>query len=534
MDTIFQDNPDNSSRASDVERAASALTKQQVLRDANFGKRIAEEEIDALAAYFVETNLYSSILRGDIDVVYGPKGSGKSAIYFSLLKAAEAFSERYIIIKSGENPRGAPAFKDLVIDPPASEQEFLGLWKLYFLTLVGSVLRDQRIENDDARKVLAYLEGARLLPKEFSLASAIKRSLDYVRSLLNVQSVEGGLKINPGTGMPDGVTGKITLREPSSDESDLGLESLDRLLASANQSLNHGDRKVWILLDRLDVAFAESADLESRALRALFKTYLDFAAFDCIRLKIFLRSDIWKRITETGFREGSHITRHATITWTPPSLLNLLIRRIIENQKVRDFYGVSKDEILSSSAAQQTFFYRVFPEKVDPGQRKAKTFDWMISRTTDALGVTAPRELIHLLTSLQEVQLGKYDLGAPEPAGEQLFDRSCFKEAMFEVSRVRVEQTIYAEYPEVKPWVEEIEGEKTEQSAESLAHLWDISIDEAATRAQRLVEIGFFEELGKKGSRRFKVPFLYRNYLALLQGKADEPGYTDEDPEEAV
>ncbi len=158
MDKIFNQEPKRDAFPPPSGGGDKSLTKQDVLRDANFGKRIAEEEIDALAAYFVETNLYSRILRGDVDIIYGPKGSGKSAIYFSLLKAEDALFERGIIVKSGENPRGAPAFKDLVADPPASEQEFLSLWKLYCLTLVGSALREHRIENNDAKKVLSYLE----------------------------------------------------------------------------------------------------------------------------------------------------------------------------------------------------------------------------------------------------------------------------------------------------------------------------------------------------------------------------------------
>ena len=144
---------------------------------------------------------------------------------------------------------------------------------------------------------------ASLLRKIQVYTAIIKRSLDYVRSLVRVESVEGGFKIDPHTGMPAGLTGKITLREPASAESKAGLESLDRLLAIANHGLEKAGRKLWILLDRLDVAFAETEELEARALRALFKTYLDFAGFDAIRLKIFLRSDIWKRITETGFQK---------------------------------------------------------------------------------------------------------------------------------------------------------------------------------------------------------------------------------------
>jgi hypothetical protein len=330
----------------------------------------------------------------------------------------------------------------------------------------------------------------------------------------------------------NGLTGKISLREPKGTESKLGLESVDNLCKVADDALKGAGYKVWILLDRLDVAFAETAELEARALRSLFTTYLDFLGLETIRLKIFLRNDIWKRITDSGFRESSHITQSATISWNESSLLNLIIRRILNNPAVLEHYNVTESQILTDYNAQENFFYRIFPDKVDAGERKAKTFDWMLSRTRDAIGVAAPRELIHLLTSLQENQLSKYDVGAQEPADELLFDRSCFKEAMVQVSRVRTEQTVYAEYPEVKPWLESLRGEKTEQNVESLSSLWGVSQEDGLVRAQRLIEIGFFEPLGSKSSPRYKVPFLYRDYLELVQGKADAIGESGGDKQD--
>ena len=237
--------------------------------------------------YFVRTSLYSRMLQGEIDIIYGAKGSGKSAIYFSLLKAEGELFESGVLVKSGENPRGAPAFKDLVTDPPASEEEFRGLWKLYGLTLVGTVLREYEIGGPQSAKVISYLETAELLPPGETLSAMIRRSLDYVRSFLRLESVEGGIKLDPQTGMMNGLTGKISLREPAAAESKLGIESLDNLCAEANGALAEAGYKLWILLDRLDVAFAETSELETRALRALFNTYLDFSGFDSIRLKIF-------------------------------------------------------------------------------------------------------------------------------------------------------------------------------------------------------------------------------------------------------
>jgi hypothetical protein len=57
------------------------VSKKDILERVSFGKRIAEEEVDDLAQYFVETNQWRQIFAGEKDVVFGDKGAGKSAIY---------------------------------------------------------------------------------------------------------------------------------------------------------------------------------------------------------------------------------------------------------------------------------------------------------------------------------------------------------------------------------------------------------------------------------------------------------------------
>jgi hypothetical protein len=150
--------------------------------------------------------------------------------------------------------------------------------------------------------------------------------------LFKAESVEGGLTIDPGTGVPNGITGKITLCEPNVTLRDQGFLTADRLMAYANTALKEPGKQIWLLLDRLDVAFAETHELERNALRALFRAYRDLAEQDAIKLKIFLRSDILSRITETGFREASHIIELVVLDWNHASLLNLVIRRMISNQ----------------------------------------------------------------------------------------------------------------------------------------------------------------------------------------------------------
>jgi hypothetical protein len=431
------------------------------------------------------------------------------------------------LITAAEDPRGTPVFKDLVSDPPASEVEFKNLWKIYFLSLIGSLLRDYGINNKFSLQVINALEGAQLLPKEKSLRTLLRSVMDYVRGLLKAEAYEGGLQIDPTTGMPSGVTGKITLREPSASQRNLGLISADSLLEFANIALEEAKFNVWLVLDRLDVAFADTEVLEGNALRALFRVYLDILAYRQLSLKIFLRSDIWRRITNEGFREASHITRHITISWNKDTLLNLVIRRVLRNDSIRQFYKADEQNILSNVKVQEEFFYRVFPPQVNVGPNKPATFDWMLSRTRDATNETAPRELIHLLSSARDVQLRKLEVGGVEPPEQQLFDRLTLRDALPEVSEVRLVQTLYPEHPDLKQWLQKLEGEKTQQSLDTLADIWSIDREQTNQIASKLVDVGFFERRGTRKEPAFWVPFLYREALRMVQGSAI-PGQDDD------
>ena len=100
-----------------------AKSKRAVLQEADFGRRVAEDEAEQLAAYFVETEQWRRILNGDVDVVQGAKGAGKSAIYSLLLSRQSDLLDRNTLLVPAENPRGATVFRDLIADPPASELE---------------------------------------------------------------------------------------------------------------------------------------------------------------------------------------------------------------------------------------------------------------------------------------------------------------------------------------------------------------------------------------------------------------------------
>ena len=369
------------------------MGKIDLLKTISFGKRIAEEEIDQLQNYFVSTEHWRRVYENMVDVIYGPKGSGKSAIYSILSQKEDELFDRNILLTSAENPRGNTVFEGLSIDPPASEIEFIRLWKLYFIVITSSIFDDYGINNDKSKELKEILSESKLVPPQHGLKSILKTCLDYVRQFINIESVQPGVNLNEVTGTPSGVNFKITFREPNANEVKAGIKSIDYLYGILNESLKISNYSLWIVIDRLDVAFAEDIKLETNALRALFKTYRDLAPYNKIKLKIFLRDDIWNRITKEGFREASHITETLTINWDKDSILNLIISRLLNNEKFITFYSLTKMEVLSSLENQHKAFYCFFPKQIDLGEKKPSTLDWIISRVKDGKGIVAPREI---------------------------------------------------------------------------------------------------------------------------------------------
>jgi hypothetical protein len=70
------------------------MDTKSILQEITFGRRVAEEEFDTLTSYFVETEHWRRVYSRETDIVRGPKGSGKSAIYFLLLSKPTSFSTK--------------------------------------------------------------------------------------------------------------------------------------------------------------------------------------------------------------------------------------------------------------------------------------------------------------------------------------------------------------------------------------------------------------------------------------------------------
>jgi hypothetical protein len=469
----------------------------------------------------VETATFRALVKGEVDIIAGDKGTGKTALYKILQDRYPALAElRDIEVLAAFNPVGNPVFQKLAEGETLQEGEYVAIWKAYVIALAGNwILTTYEGEfTASMTRLDKILRSTGLRTSDDSASTVFSQLVNVVRRLAKPSAAEVAISWSPG-GLPI-IAPRVEFKDEAKTEvarieHDEALSVLDAVLKEVGFS-------VWLVLDRLDEAFQGFPDAEVPALRALMRTYLDLLAFESLRLKLFVRKDLFRRIIAGGFVNLTHINaRKVEIVWDDEDLFDLLCRRLEEN---KDFAA----DLRVAGKPRAEIFAATFPAKVDPAERKPTTWNWMLSRIRDGNGIKPPRNLIDLVGKAQEAQARREAREAHEYEGQPLIGSDALKRGLEALSNERVEDTLLAEAGDFAPVVEQFRGGKAEHNVESIAETVGMSMEDAKGLIQPLKEIGFLEPVGTN----FKVPMLYRSGLAITQGAAFPKASTNGDEDE--
>jgi hypothetical protein len=488
------------------------MNRKEALRQLRLGSSVAESD-DDLQDYFVETESFRSLIRGDGDIVAGDKGTGKSAIFKILAAQYENIPElKRVAVIPAFNTGGDPVFQQLAEGEVFTEGQYRTIWKTYILSLGGNRLLEH-FEGHFTPKMKGLdtlLTKLGLREPDYKPATIFSRLVQLIRRLVKPKAVGVATSFDEA-GLPV-LTPQVEFGDTEQEQSEPQVIRHTESLGLLNSVLKESNLWLWLVLDRLDEAFTGYPQTETPALRALFRTYLDLGEFDRIKLKMFVRKDLFRKVTQGGFVNLTHINaKKIEIVWDDQDLLNLLIRRVKSNQ---DFVGTAQLQDKSN----EEVFYLLFPDQVEEGSRRPKTLDWMLSRIRDGNNVKPPRNLIELVTKAREEQLRAEDREEPrdfEP-GQVLINSEAIKNALGRLSKDRVEDTLMAESGEYQEYIERFRDGKAEHNLSSLAATLGLTGGEAIAALRVLLDMGFLERTGDT----YKVPMLYRDGLNITQGKA--------------
>jgi len=490
------------------------MNVKEVLRQLNLGNSVAEEDRD-LENYFVETETFRALIADEGDVIFGDKGTGKTALYKILTRRYRSIPALdKVEVVTAFNPTGDSVFQRLAMWEVLTEGQYITVWKSYVLSLAGNWLLQIYEDNftPSMEKLDELLRRAGLRTADDQPNTVFSKLVNLVKRIAAPKSA--GVEVSfDEAGLPV-LTPQVEFADHVSEDENEFVIQHTYSLRLLNDALEDADLSVWLILDRLDEAFQGYPKTEIPALRALLRTYLDMKEFDRIKLKLFVRRDLFRKITQfddEGFVNLTHInTRKIEVDWDDEDLMNLLLKRINTNEefaRTLGLGGLSADEV----------FYTLFPDQVELGGGRARTWNWMLSRIRDGNGVTPPRNLIDLVKKAQKEQLRREERSSRDFEQQgTLITGEALKSALKKLSEERVEDTLLAESGAYSKYIERFRNGKAEHNGDSIMNYLDLPAHEARAVTKVLQEMGFLEQTGET----YKVPMLYRDGLNIRRGKA--------------
>lgn len=466
-----------------------------LLRKLDIGKSVAESDHD-LAKYFLKTRVFDDFIDGDLDVVIGGKGTGKSAIFRIVANNASAYDNlSNVIVVPVSNESGALHFDQFDDMDDPTDTRLGNAWKLYILSVLGNKLADsfslkKRLEG---REILNFLYRHKLRKKNGDLRNILKSALDKLQA--DVQLKSRYIKILAKFGY------KPT---PPAQPSEVITDGFNCI----RDYLEKTGEEAWIIIDRLDEAFTarDKAHLEVPTLRALLRSILDMKTWSPrIQLKALFRKDLFESVTAEPLKNLDHIMREEII-WSDTDLYYLLDRRLREKP---DIFSTLK---LSRNCSDEDLFTAVFPDQVDVGPKRPKTWKWMVSRIQDGKGEKWPRNLIELVNNAIAAEYARAVYGRGE--NKNLISGDALRDGQIKLSNARRVDYLFTETGSTGQYVRLFKRKKAEQRRENLSQLLKKNGSELQDTIDDLVRIGFLQETGST----FKVPFLYRPGLEMIQG----------------
>ena len=467
--------------------------RKKILNELKLAATAQELEPENISEIFQRTEDFPKFLSNRIWLIRGAKGTGKSLLFRLFVEQPTAAKE---LAQSDVNldhvhfvpGHGQPRVSSTILeslDLKSYEQQVgKNDWQFFWL-------------NYALLQLCHHLSELRSLPGLDEKLVALSNQETPAHSDIVTWMVE---RSNSPTKKPQ-----------AADE----LRLIDRLLQEKNQV-------VWLLYDELDAGFGSSPEdytRRRRSLESLLAWWLESGTnLKQIVPKIFLREDIWKQFnfTNTGHYSG----RSLELRWEEVDLWRLVLRQALTNssslsKSLGEKLGVTVErlDIIGLEQLRQSL-YPLWGERMGSGN-KAYTYNWVITRITDGQKNCFPRSLILLLEEAVKIEKGF----STEYSLDITLRPKALINAFPSVSQQRVDE-VRNEYPELKDFLERLQGERSPINEDRLSEIWNLQGGELSLRIQDMVDAGILIERSRPKDptpRTYTVTELYLYGLGMVR-----------------
>ena len=425
-------------------------------------------EIDAktgtnLETLFQRTADFEKLLDRGTFLIRGCKGTGKSTLYWLLLKHKKMANKlsrtrghlnnvTCISAHGGFHP--GPTMSDFQqIDQAIrrSGETWEGFWHSYLLLRIYMENHLQELLEERQRNSLQSLLNK--VPTEADLWGA-----EHTHALIEM------------------------VTDPTLDG------QVKELLGSYPTQKMKKDQSFWFLYDDLEKDIED--EVRQKALTGLFQCVFMLRGFPAIKFKIFLREDVWHRLT---FENKSYFKgRDLLLQWTWIDFLRLALRLSLQSEKFKKIVdSISPIESIDQADTEEA------DQAIQLLWGNQSVYSWL----TDANSTTFPHSLKVFLR-----EATKAELQASQEQQALITDRllrtESVQEGLMKAAEERCDE-IREEYPELRSFFDFLAGKKVQTVTEELHRAWLETRQPAQPEWQDFKTfVGFLESIGLIGTTR--------------------------------
>lgn len=193
----------------------------------------------------------------------------------------------------------------------------------------------------------------------------------------------------------------------------------DSLFVAYDRALESRQTMRLLVFDSIDRS-ANDWDQFRAITRGLLRSVLQFRNYRGLRLKAFLRPDIYSDPAVFAFPDASKLRQNAVeLRWDPTDLYTLLWQRLANDNEHGDWFRIQTHRFNTTLQWRQTEagvwavprFLRVDPQTQEsvlheitgPRVSRSKPYKWLIQELKDATNYVSPRSLLNALRIAADV-----------------------------------------------------------------------------------------------------------------------------------
>lgn len=299
------------------------VSKGNFLAELSIGDAIAENEFQTLGEYYLRTDQFGRASRGEVNLVVGRKGAGKTAL-FSQLRNEKRTNVRNIVVDLKPEGYQLIRLKEDVLDYLAEGARTHLITALFEYVLYLEICY-KLLEKDKSK----YLRDNRLYQPYLRLQRVYESGDagegDFSERLLSIsRSLVDSFKERYGNAKEQRLT--------SAQVTELVHKHNIREVREALSEYLEFKESVWVLFDNLDKGWSAHglSDEDVTILRCLIdaarKVQRQMQAadhhFHCV---VFVRNDVYQLLVEASADYGKE--SRAVLDWHDPDLLREMLRK---------------------------------------------------------------------------------------------------------------------------------------------------------------------------------------------------------------